>query len=160
MTETPGRTVARDPRPALIVAGVVLAYAVLRALVGLIGWAPGGGVDTGAMSYFGRQIVVEQLPFAIGVFVMLLVLPVRSGDSVIAVLGKGLLAAAAGTVLSSVVGVMVQLAQANLRGLLDVQYLGPLMLPVQIVTTTVATAPLVMLAALVVHLMRRPAAAG
>ena len=145
----------RDPRPALFAAAAVLAYLIVRSLVGLIGWTPGSGVDVGMMSYFGREAVLSSLPLAVGVFLLLWLVPVRPRDRLLLIVAKGLLAALAGVTLAELVGFAFAGIQAGLGVLRDLPHLTPIALPAQIVSGTVAAAPVVILAVLLVHLVGR-----
>ncbi|WP_166869403.1 hypothetical protein [Salinibacterium sp. ZJ70] len=153
--ETTTASAARDPLPAVIIAAAVFGWMIISHLVSLVGWVPGSGADVGMMSHFGRQVMLESLPFAAGVFLVLWLLPVRSGDRLLLVLAKGLLAAAAGATLAAVAGLAFAGIQAGLGWLRDLQHLSPMRLPADIASVTFAAAPLVILAALLVHLVRR-----
>lgn len=152
-SSTAAATSTRDPRPALIVAGVVLGVMLVRSLSAFLGWSGFG--DIGFMSGFGRQVALEMLPFAVGVFLLLWLLPVRATDRVVAVLGKGLAAAAAGALLAAVVGITAAGLMAGFGLFRDLQYVAPLGYVSSLLSSVLAHAPLVMLAVLVVHLVRR-----
>lgn len=153
--ETTTTTAARDPLLAVIAAAAVFGWMIVRGLVSLVGWFPGAGVDVGMMSYFGREVMSESLPFAAGVFVVLWLLPVRFGDRLLLVLAKGLLAAAVGATFAAVTGLVLAGIQWGLGGLQDLQSLSPMGLPAGILSMTFGVGPLVILAAIVVHLVRR-----
>lgn len=148
---TPARPIyARRPRQALVAAAFVAGVLVLQELIGLVGrlgWLPGGperAIPDTSLFYFALQLA-SVVTFSAGVFLLLWLVPTSWADRLPVTLAKGLLAAASGVVVSTVLGVLYTTLLAPGRGLLAYLFTGAADLVVQ----TIDRAPLVMLVVLV-----------
>lgn len=143
----PGRPVTvRKPRQALVAAAIVLAVLLLQTIVGIVFWLPaaiGQGDQVSSLWGFGLELFGGLLPFAAGVFVVLWLVPVSTGDRLTVVLVRALLATAAGVVAALVVGSLGALLLMPGRGFESM--FGGL---TDVVASTLDRAPLVMLVVL------------
>jgi hypothetical protein len=151
MSETaptaPGSVGQRDPRPALVVAGVVAAVLVLELIVSFLeSYAFGSQSRDFVVGIALPQLLTGVLPKAAGVFLLLLVWPPRAADRMLAVLGKALTAAAVGCVLAAIVGLIFTVVVFGVR-FADAGAL-PFTPFAGILSSVVMLAPLVMLVTL------------
>lgn|GEM_PF-1861133 len=106
----------RHPRPALIAAGAVATVLLLQMLVGFIeSWMFTGRAGAYLLTAFLPNVVFTIVPLAAGVFVVLFFWPVRSADGLPLVIAKAAVAAAAGWVLSAIVGAIWAVVVSGLR---------------------------------------------
>ena len=148
----------RDPRSALLAAGLVAGVLILQRLVSLLQQLVLTSTPSSvgpALLGFAYGVFVDALVFAVGVFVLLWLLPLRTVDRVLRVLGTGLAAAAAGTVLASIGGFVLTLGALGLLTARDLPYYGGPTPLVQLLPELLARAPLVMLVVLVLWVLRR-----
>ncbi|AYF96959.1 hypothetical protein [Protaetiibacter intestinalis] len=148
----------RDPRPALLAAAIVAGVALLQRLASLaqsLVWLGDQDYLVGVVLPFVNGVLVDVVAFSAGVFLLLWLLPARQGDRVLVVLGKGLAAAAAGVLLSTVVSFVVALVSTGIWSLGDVRYYGGFNPFASLVPELLASAPLVMLVVLALWVVRR-----
>jgi hypothetical protein len=139
----------RDPRSALLAGGIVAGVLLVQNLVAqFTGFFWGSAPNLALM--FLLDVVSWIIPFGVGVFVALLLWPVRSRDRWVLVLLKGLVATLAGALAAIVGGLLVGvfIISREPRALIDLVNLLPML---------VARAPLVMLVVLVQWVTRRGA---
>jgi len=151
-------TNTRDPRPALLGAAIVACVILLQQIVGLLqslSWIGDAGYVTEVVLPFLRGVLVDVLAFSAGVFLLFWLLPARTADRVALVLGKGLVAAAAGVVLSTVVGFLVLLVMSGISTFRDLPYYSGYNPFLDLFPQLLGRAPLVMLVALVLWVVRR-----
>jgi len=138
------------PLPALVVAGIVAAYGLLGTGLDLVPF----GVPQDPL--YLPAMLMTIVPRALGVFLLLWLFPVRHEDRLPFVVVKGLLAACAGVVLSTAVGIVAGMGQAGLGSLADLRFL-PLPTLTSLLVAILQSAPLVMLAVLIQWIVTRPA---
>ncbi|GMA89501.1 hypothetical protein [Homoserinibacter gongjuensis] len=160
MTETAPVThstsVDRDARSALLVALIVAAVLVLDLLVSFLeSFAFGSGSRDFLLGIALPQLLVDIVPKAVGILVVLWLWPARVEDRVVMVLVKALVAAAAACVLAALVGFVYTVVVYGVRfsdagALPYTPFAG-------IVSSVVMLAPLVMLVVLAQWVIRRGA---
>lgn len=111
----PAPSAVRDPRRALVAAGAVAAVLLLQLLASLLESVVRGSQDLYVGGYLVPQLFVNILPTAVGVFLLLWLWPVQAGERGLLVLAKGLLAALAGCVVATLVGLVYVAITYGLR---------------------------------------------
>ncbi|MCS0499159.1 hypothetical protein [Protaetiibacter mangrovi] len=153
MTETtttpsaPVETAARDPRRALVVAALVAGVLLLEVVVGFLeSWAFSSQNVLFTTGVLLPRLLVGILPQTLGVFLVLWAWPARPGERIRMVLARALVAAFAGCLASVLAGIVYQVVSYGVAfsdlGALPYAPFGGF------VTSVVALAPVVMLAAL------------
>lgn len=149
-------TAVREPRTALIAAAFVAAILLIEALVGFLesfAWSPESALSTA--SVLVPQLLAATLPKAAGVFLVLWLWPERSGERLLLVVARAMVAAFAGCLLAIVVGLVFSMIAWGIRFVdAGMWSYNPFM---GLVSATVALAPVVMLVMLLQRLIRRGA---